>query len=182
MEGVLWVCWNGYFKTHVKIPTHHLQIPFNQGQSPKPWKACYDSVTFPSSETAGIKTHLHSYRGLSPNSLPVTHHWHRIKSSSAMRLIIFWDWVTSNFNPVIFGKQRAKVSWMSGVSRGGPRGLVSSVLGQKDHECVCIHAPCLLPLGSKHSSVGNINMQRKQTSPERWKVQSQWLLKLGKQD
>lgn len=56
-----------------------------------------------------------------------------------MRLIIFWDWVTSNLNPVIFGKQRAKVSWMSGVSRGGPRGLVSSVLSQKDHECICIH-------------------------------------------
>ena len=181
-----WGCFVGLLKWPLRNTSQNSNSSPPNSIWPRPESKALKSllwfkVAFPSSETAGIKTHLHSYRGLSPNSLPVTHHWHRIKPSSAKRLIIFWDWVTSNFNPVIFGKQRAKVSWMSGVSRGGPRSLVSSVLGRKDQDSICTHAPCLLPLGSKHSSVGNINMQRKQTSPERWKVQSV-IIKVGKQD
>ena len=70
----------------------------------------------------GIKTPSHSWRGLAPESLPVTHQWCNIEPSSAVQLIILWGRVTSDSNPVIFGKQRAKVSWMSGVSRGGPGG------------------------------------------------------------
>lgn len=74
------------------------------------------------SENTGIKTHSHSHTGLATNSPPVTHHRYRIEPSSAVRLIIFWGQVTSYSNPVIFGKQRAKVSWMSGVSRR-PKGF-----------------------------------------------------------
>lgn len=60
--------------------------------------------------------------GLAPHALPVTHHGRRMEPSSAVRLIMFWDRTTSDSNPVIFAEQRAKVSWMSGESRGGLRG------------------------------------------------------------
>lgn len=82
----------------------------------------------------------HSHIDLATNPLPVTHHWCRIEPSSAVRLIIFWDRVTSYSNPVIFGKQRAKVSWMSGVSRGGPRGS-GFICITPDGLWMCLYVP-----------------------------------------
>ena len=64
------------------------------------------------------------------------------------------------------GKHRAKVSWMSAASRGGPRVPVSSVLCQTDS------GPTLAPFWiPAFCCGGHIHMQGKQTSPERRKIQ-----------
>lgn len=74
------------------------------------------------SENTGINTGSHAHAGPAPNSLPVTHQWCRMEPSAAVRRTVVWDRVTGYSDPVVFGKQRAKVSWMSGVSRGDRRG------------------------------------------------------------
>lgn len=67
---------------------------------------------------------------------------------------MFWGQVTSFSNPVIFGKQRAKVSWMSGVSRR-PEGFRfhPNRARRTMNVSVCsFYSPCLLPFRLEHST------------------------------